>query len=255
MLKVPKVNLGSTELRVSKLGFGPFKSKTRPEEGTKLLIESYKLGINFWDTSDDYGTYPQIASALKSLPREEIVISTKTYAKNWKEVKQSLNNSLKELGIDYVDIFLLHSVESNWAEGCRKLLKQMTDLKKNGVVKVIGLSTHSVAVAKKAAEFSELDVIMAICCKTEQALIEKFSEHIPLEDGSMEEMFDALKSIHDNGRGVIAMKVLGGKASPLIADYETAIKAVAQFDFVDAMVVGMRSLEEVNKNMKAIASC
>lgn len=254
MPEVPKVSLGSTELRVSKLGFGPFNSKTSPEEGSKLLIESYKLGINFWDTSDDYGTYPQIASALKSLPRKEIVLSTKTYAKNLKEATKSLNNSLKELGIDYVDVFLLHCVESNWAGGCHRLLEQMTDLKRTGVVKAIGLSTHSVKVAKKAASFSDLDVIMAICCKTDQALIEKFNDHIPLEDGSIEEMFGALKTVHHNGKGVIAMKVLGGKAPPLIANYETAIKAVAKLDFVDAMVIGMRSFEEIKKNIKAIAS-
>jgi aryl-alcohol dehydrogenase-like predicted oxidoreductase len=187
---VYRVNLGSTGLKVSKLGFGTFdfgvpSLNISPEEGARILVESYKLGVNFWDTSDDYGSHPHVASALKNAPRKDIVISTKTYAKSGLEAKKSLENSLKELDTDYVDIFLLHYVKYNWIKDCHRVLKELEELKTTGVVKAIGLSTHSVAVAKEAAGFEELDVIMAICCKADQSLINRFREHIPLEDGSM----------------------------------------------------------------------
>ena len=253
MYKVPKVKLGSTGLDVSKLGIGP-PTNLSPKEGGRLLTDSYELGVNFWDTSDDYGTHPHIASALKHVPRKQVVISTKTYARNGKEASESLKSSLEELDTDYLDIFLLHFVKFDWINGCRQVLKKMKDLKTTGIVKAIGLSTHSVAVARKAAQFEGLDVIMAICCKADQALINKFNELIPLEDGSMQEMFQALKLAHDNGKGVVAMKILGGEAPPLIKKYQAAIKGVAQLDFVDAMVIGMRSLDEVKKNLMVIAS-
>jgi hypothetical protein len=67
-------------------------------------------------------------------------------------------------------------------------------------------------------------------------------------------MFNALKSAHSGGKGVIAMKVLGTSAPPLVRNYESSIKAVAQLDFVDTMVIGMRSLDEVKKNIKVILS-
>jgi len=51
------------------------------------------------------------------------------------------------------------------------------------------------------------------------------------------------------------MKVLGGETPPLIKKYREAIKEVAQLDFIDAMIIGMRSLDEVKKNIMAIASC
>lgn len=254
MFKVPKVKLGSTGLEVSKLGIGP-PTNLSPEEGGRLLIGSYELGVNFWDTSDDYGTHPHIASALKYVPRKDVVISTKTYAKNGKEATESLKNSLKELETDYLDIFLLHFVQSDQVEASKKVLKEMKELKTTGIAKAIGLSTHSVTVAKKAATFDDLDVIMAVCCKANQALINKYNEFIHLEDGSMQEMFQALKLAHDNGQIVIAMKVLGGGAPPLIEKYQGAIMAVAQFEFVDALVIGMRNLEEVKKNVEIIASC
>jgi aryl-alcohol dehydrogenase-like predicted oxidoreductase len=253
MHKIPKVSLGATGLSVSKLGFGPPVDIT-PEEGRKLLFNAYKLGINFWDTSDDYGSHPHIASALKYVPRKDVVISTKTYAKNGKEAAQSLKRSLKELETDYVDIFLLHFVQSDKIEASQRVLKEMKELKTAGIAKAIGLSTHSVTVAKKAALFDELDVIMATCCKANQTLINKYNEFIHLEDGSMQEMLEALRLAHDNGKTVIAMKVLGGGAPPLVRNYQGAIMAVAQLRFVDALVIGMRNLEEIKKNIEIIES-
>ncbi|NWG11642.1 aldo/keto reductase [Candidatus Bathyarchaeota archaeon] len=160
-----------------------------------------------------------IASALKKVPRKEVAISTKTYAKSGQEANESLKSSRKELETDYLGIYLLHFVKSDWVDDCHDVLKEMKNLKANGTVRAIGLSTHSVAVVRKAAQFEELDVIMAICCRTTQSIIRKFLEGIPIEDGSMEEMFQALKQAHNNGKGTIAMKVLGAQSPPLIKNY------------------------------------
>ena len=259
MRKVPKVNLGSTGLKVSKLCFGTFdfgvpKLNISPEEGGRILVESYKLGVNFWDTSDDYGSHPHVASALKNVPRKEIVISTKTGARSGEEAKKSLENSLKELDTDYVDIFLLHYVQYDWIDDCHRVLKELADIKTTGIVRAVGLSTHSVAVTREAAKFEELDVIMTVYCNADQDLINRFRELIPLEDGSIREMSHVIKLAHDNGKGVVAMKVLGNSAPPLIRNYQSSIRSIAQLDFVDSMVIGMKNLDEVKNNIKAVLS-
>jgi aryl-alcohol dehydrogenase-like predicted oxidoreductase len=260
MLEVPIVNLSGTGLKVSKLGFGTAyigdpSLDISPEEGARVLVESFKLGINFWDTSDDYGSHPHVASALKCVPRREVVISTKTSARSGEEAEKNLRNSLRELDTDYLDIFLLHAVEASWVRGCHQVMKELNGLKTTGIVKAIGLSTHSVTVVREASRFKELDVLMTICCKAEQAIVNEFREHIPLEDGSIEEMFNAIKLAHSERKGVVAMKVLGSSAPPLVRNYQSSIKSIAQLDFVDAMVIGMRNLDEVEKNAKAIPSC
>ena len=258
MLRLPLVNLGSNGLKVSKLGFGPLFNgydsslKISAGEGGHILIESYKLGVSFWDTSDDYGTHAHIAFALKHLPRKNVVISTKIYAKSGEEARKSLKNSLKELGTNYIDILLLHYVTRDSIGTCHQVLKELKEVKANGFVRAIGLSTHSVAVAREAAEFKELDVIMTICCRAEQATIDKFPENIPLEDGSIDEMLQATRHAHDEGKGTIAMKVLGSGAAPLIRRYPSAIKANAQLPYVDAMIIGMKNIEEVKRNVQAI---
>jgi len=260
--RVPLVNLGKAELRVSKLGFGTVDFgvplNLESEEGGRILMESFKLGVNFWDTSDDYGTHPHVASALKLVPRKEVVVCTKTNARSGAQAQKSLKSSLKELGTDYIDVFLLHYVTSDWINGCRRVLKELNDIKETGIVKAVGLSTHSVKVVRETARFDEADAIMTICCNASQATIRKFPDNIPLEDGSIEEMLDAIRLAHENGKGVIAMKVLGGRvkgpAPPLAKNYQLSIKAIAQLGFVDAMVVGMRNLDQVRKNVKAILS-
>jgi len=59
MFKVPKVKLGSTGLEVSKLGIGP-PTNLSPEEGGRLLIGSYELGVIF-------GTHPMIMAPIRTL--------------------------------------------------------------------------------------------------------------------------------------------------------------------------------------------
>lgn len=255
------VRLGSTGLKVSKIGFGTFdfgvpSLNISPEKGARILAESYRFGINFWDSSDDYGSHPHISSALKHVPRNKVIISTKTYTKSSGKAERNLRGILKELGTNYIDIFLLHYVTSDWAKDAQRVLNQMKNLKASRAVRAIGLSTHSVAVAEKAAQFDELDVIMAVCCKADPEQIRKFRMHIPLEDGSMDQMFHALRLAHNNGKRVVAMKVLGGGVRPPLfaEDYQQAVEAASHMEFVDSIVIGMKDLDEVKKNVKVIAS-
>jgi len=225
-----------------------------PERGGRVLAESYKLGVRFWDTSDDYGSHPHVASALRHVPRKKVVISTKTSAMSGEEAKKGLKTTLKELDTDYVDIFLLHFVKSEWVDRSREVLKELSEMKQSGVVKTLGLSTHSVAVVRDASRFEELDVIMTICCKADDAIIRKFPEHIPLEDGSMQEMFRAIKLAHSSGKGVIAMKVLGSSTPALVSRYRSSIRAIARLDSVDVMIIGMKTVDEVKRNVEVILS-
>jgi aryl-alcohol dehydrogenase-like predicted oxidoreductase len=153
-----------------------------------------------------------------------------------------------------VDLFLLHFVKSGQIRNCRLILRELADMKAAGVVRAIGLSTHSVAVVREASRFEDLDIIMTICCNADQTVIKKFHEEIPLEDGSIEEMFDAVKQARENGKGTIAIKVLGSSAPPLVEDYQSSIEFIDRSPFVDAMLVGMRNLDQVRKNVRAILS-
>lgn len=257
--QMPLTTLGRTGLKVSRLGFGTYDFgvpalKISPQEGGQILASSYKLGVNFWDTSDDYGSHPHVARALEQVPRREVVVSTKTSARTGQAAAKTLERSLRELGTDYVDVFLLHYVKSDWLDASRKVLKELADVKASGRARAIGLSTHSVKVAREAATFEDVDVVLALTCAAEEATIRKLPENVPLEDGSMREMLDAIRAVHEAGKGTIGMKALGTGAPTLVKAYRSSIGSVARLRFVDALLIGMKDLDEVRKNIAVVAA-
>ncbi len=254
---VPQVRLGRTGIKVSRLGFGTYDfgakaNRISPEAGGRILAHAYDLGVNFWDTSDDYGSHPHVAAALQQVPRERVVVSTKTSAHTAEAATRSLDRSLKELGTDYVDVFFLHDVKSDWSDGCRRVLKDLADAKTSGRARAIALSTHSVKVAREAATMEGAEVVLAVCSTAKEAVLRRLPENVPLEDGSMGEMLDAVRSVHAAGKGTVAMKVLGTGAPSLVKDYRTAIGSVSRLDFVDSVLVGMKDLEQVRENSAAV---
>ena len=115
--------LGRTGLRVSvaglgcgggsKLGYAAGKSK---KYSVRLVKSAIDCGINLIDTANGYGNEEVIGDAIKGVPRDQVVISTKFHPA-WAGVVNSaetivdgLNNSLKLLGVDYIDIFHLHGL-------------------------------------------------------------------------------------------------------------------------------------------------
>ncbi|ODV85572.1 hypothetical protein CANARDRAFT_23100 [[Candida] arabinofermentans NRRL YB-2248] len=110
------------------------------------------------DTARHYGTEAAIGEVLKELfaegvlKREDLFITTKVWPTSWDDVEGSLNGSLKDLGVDYVDLLLQHwplcfTKDSKPVEGADHLdtYKQMMDIYRNGggKVKAIGVSNYS----------------------------------------------------------------------------------------------------------------
>ena len=117
--------LGRTGLRVSVAGLGTggfsrmgLKTGKTEDEAARLVCEAVELGVNFIDTAPPYGTEGVVGRALKSIPRDKVVVATKsTVHRNnewWtpERVVASLDNSLRLMGTDYVDVFNLHARRS-----------------------------------------------------------------------------------------------------------------------------------------------
>ena len=97
----------------SRLGLKAGKSE---DEAARLIHEAVGLGINFIDTAASYGTEGVVGRALKTIPRDQVVIATKAQFRGnpWappEKVVAALDNSLRLMGTDYVDVFNLHGVE------------------------------------------------------------------------------------------------------------------------------------------------
>ena len=120
-----EVVLGHTGIRTSRLamgtgtiGYGGASNQTRLGTSplTRLLVDGYhENGLRFFDSADSYGSHTYVAAALKQLARDKVTVLTKTDTRNPTGVRADLDRFRKELGVDYIDVVLIHCVtESDW---------------------------------------------------------------------------------------------------------------------------------------------
>lgn len=145
------VRLGKTELIVTKPAMGCLPvQRCGVEEGVKLLRAAYEGGIRYFDTANFYTDSEYKMGLALSDVRENIVISTKSMDRTKKGVLAHIENSLRMLKTDYIDLFQFHQVPAlpdvNDPEGD---YAGALEAKKRGWIGHIGLTTHSVDVAEQ----------------------------------------------------------------------------------------------------------
>ena len=147
--------LGRTGLKVSVAGLGcggPSRLGLRDDaqstgNAVALVRQAIDLGINFLDTAQSYGTEPVVGKAIAGIARDRLVISTKktlpspSHPDPENEVKQGLEQSLRLLGTDYVDVYHLHGVEPTDYEFAKtRLMPAMSQLREQGKIRFIGVT-------------------------------------------------------------------------------------------------------------------
>jgi aryl-alcohol dehydrogenase-like predicted oxidoreductase len=239
-----KYSLGKTEIKVTELCFGalpigPLQSNISVEKGAKLIRASLERGINFIDTAEVYKTYPYIRKALEDY-NGEVIIATKSNAKTYKKMEQSIKDALESLGRSYIDIFLLHAarVTPSVFEERAGALQCLRDYKAKGIIQAIGISTHAVGIVRRATEIKEIDVIFPIINKLGMGII----------GGSADNMVKAISEAYKAGKGLYAMKALAG--GHLIDQLEESFNFVRNIKGISSIAVGMVGQEELELNLK-----
>jgi aryl-alcohol dehydrogenase-like predicted oxidoreductase len=143
-LKVSAAGLGGGGF--SRLGLAKGKSET---EVVSLIHVAVDLGVNIIDTAASYGTESVIGRAIKSLPRDSLVITTKASPANYptwelftpENVVASIDNSLRQLQTDYLDVLQLHAVAPHIYEHTRDVIyPAVLREKEKGKLRFIGIT-------------------------------------------------------------------------------------------------------------------
>ena len=147
--------LGKTGLKVSVVGLGcggPSRLGMRDnadsqERAIGIVRQAIDLGVNFIDTAQYYGTEGVVGKAMAGIPRDRLVISTKKTLPDpgqpspENEIKKGLEQSLKHLGTDYIDVYHLHGVEPKDYDFAReRLMPAMRRLREQGKIRFIGVT-------------------------------------------------------------------------------------------------------------------
>ena len=171
--------LGRTGLKVSVAGLGcggPSRLGQRANKSEKdsiaLVRQALDTGVNLLDTAEVYGTEEIVGKALEGIPRDQVVISTKKAfpLRDPKdpvgELKKSLEQSLRRLRTDYIDIYHVHGVEpQEYPYVSDNLVADLLRLKEQGKIRFMGVTEAFIEDTKhqmlqRALEDRWWDVVM-----------------------------------------------------------------------------------------------
>jgi len=175
---VEKLEFGKTGLWVSRVAMGGIPiMRLRKKEAVDVVKEVLGMGINFIDTATGYGdSEEKIGEALKGKKREDLVIASKAPASDKKTFLEHVDLSLKRMGIDYIDIYHLHGVNSE--EKMKQVMgpggayEGLQEAIERGEVRHAAFSSHHMPL-QRAFEFIEPAVQKARECTECEECIER----------------------------------------------------------------------------------
>jgi aryl-alcohol dehydrogenase-like predicted oxidoreductase len=235
---LPRRRLGRSELRVPVFSLGGYPLGWGGAQGEREAIEAVQYaieqGLDYIDTSPFYGeSERRIGMAIAGLPRESLILSTKTGTHpqrsqdySWDATMWSVENSLRLLRTDWIDLLLVHDprdIEPVFAP--RGALEALEHLKEQGVIRAIGLGQRRFDFHRRAIESGRFDVILT------------FNNYHPL-DVSAAEWLLPLAAEHDVG-------VLNGAAMAhglLTGQDPDEIAAQGRLDHLSALLPAARRL-------------
>ena len=189
------VRLGRTELVVGKQSFGclPIQRITT-EEAVALLRRAYDGGMNYFDTARAYSDSEEKVGAAFAGMRDKIVISTKTQAVTAEGMWKDLEESLRALRTDYIDIYQFHNPAFCPKPGGEDgLYEAALEAKRQGKIRHISITNHRLAVAHEAIDSGLYDTLQ-----------------FPFSYLSGPQELELVDKCREADMGFIAMKALAG---------------------------------------------
>ncbi|MEP7103581.1 MAG: aldo/keto reductase [Candidatus Dojkabacteria bacterium] len=302
--------LGKTNLKISELGFGTWQLAndpgswvgSDPKESLECLEKFVDEGGNFIDTAWIYGYDDQapdrhpseelVGKFLKKTNKENIVVATKIAPLNmkwpaWKgstiqevfpkdHIIKSVEDSLRSLGVDQIDLMQFHVWQDNWADE-NEWKDAIQEIMKNGKVKNFGISINDYQPSNclKTLDTGLISTIQFIFNIFHQKPTERLLPYakannigliarVPLDEGglsgknTLETTFPEgdLRQNYFGGerlaelvRRTDDLKKLLGKDVNLLP--EMALRYILSFDEISTVIPGMRRLYQVDGNIKA----
>ena len=226
--------MGSTGLKISRIGFGGIPIQKVDQSGADRLIDALiENGINYIDTARGYTVSEVlIGNALRG-KRDKFILATKSMARTAKDMAEDIEKSLKNLQTDFIELYQVHNPSMSQLDTVLApggALEALKAARAAGKIGHIGLTCHSLEVFERALSLDWVETIMF-----PYNIVENQCE-------------DLLPKCRKAGKGFIAMKPLAGGA---IEDGEAALRYIAVNPLVTVAIPGMYSPDEVVKNVTA----
>jgi aryl-alcohol dehydrogenase-like predicted oxidoreductase len=161
--------LGSSDLQVSEISLGSwltYSGGVEREKAEACVEKAFEVGINFIDTANVYGKGASetfLGEVLSSRPRDSYVLATKLYfpmsetdsGLSCEQIHKQLNDSLRRLRTDYVDLYQCHRYDENTP--LEETMQALTEVVREGKVRYIGFSEWNAEQIKAAIELTGVE--------------------------------------------------------------------------------------------------
>jgi 1-deoxyxylulose-5-phosphate synthase len=245
------VVLGSTGIRTSRLAMGTgtvgvghhsHQTALGIKGLSDLLLNGYDRGLRFFDSADSYGSHPHVSEALKHVPRDKVTVLTKSWARDPAAMRADLDRFRRELGIDYIDVFLMHCLtEADWTERYKGVMDVLSEAKQKGIIRAHGCSCHSIEALRAAAASPWVEVDLA--------RMNPIGSHMDADPATV---LAVLKQMRASGKAVIGMKILG--QGDMRNRQDEALRYALSLGVLDAFTIGAESRSEQEDLISRIAA-
>ncbi|WP_432990970.1 aldo/keto reductase [Staphylococcus aureus] len=287
------VNLGKSDVEVFPIALGTnavgghnLYPNLDEEQGKDVVRQAINHGINLLDTAYIYGperSEELVGEVVKEYPREQIKIATKgshefdenqeVHQNNQPEyLKQQVENSLKRLQTDYIDLYYIHFPDDNTPKD--QVVAALQELKEQGKIKAIGVSNFTLDQLKEANKDGYVDVVQLeynLLHRENEAVLQYCVDHqitfipyFPLASGILAGKYDENTKFSDHRTtrrdfipGVFEENVRRVKAlESLAAAHQTSIANIVLAFYltrpaIDVIIPGAKRAEQVIENIKA----
>jgi predicted aldo/keto reductase-like oxidoreductase len=228
--------LGRTGINTSCIGFGGIPlTGLNGDEAFRVLTAVLDRGINFIDTARGYKESEELIGNSIADRRDEYCLATKTKVRDEDSILKEFEISTAKLKTDFIDLYQIHYVNTkedlSGVMAPAGALSVIRRLQREGGVRYIGITGHSPAILRKAAETGEFDSVQGAF-----SYIEKGDEVLRL-----------IRYCKENDIGFIAQKPLAGGS---LLPAQAALRFILGYP-VSVVIPGMLSVEQVEENSHA----
>jgi len=280
--------LGRTDMIVSRISIGgatlcnSFYGTLDYEEAKKTVHEAFKRGINYIDTAPFYGegeSEENIGRILKGIPRQAYYIATKTcrykltgpnqFDFSYERTMKSIDESLKRLGVDYIDLYQLHDVEfaDSIDEVIQGAFQACLELKTQGKIRAIGINGYPLSVLKEGLMKGDGKFDTVLTYGRYTMADDSLLDYMPF----LEELKIGVVAASAHGCGMLTnreappawhpgsekLKAIVAEAAEICRANDVELGKLATYHFihcpgnVGTFLLGMERIEYLNQNLSA----
>jgi 1-deoxyxylulose-5-phosphate synthase len=246
------VTLGRSGVKVTRLAFGTgtFSGEVQRSLGqdgfTRLVRYAYDHGIGFFETAEGYREmHRMLGVALKGIPRESYQLMSKVTTRDGEDPQQKFDELRTLANTDYFDVMLLHwQHTSTWPSDSLRWQDAILEAQSKKVVISHGASVHGLPALRRVPGNKWLDVAMIRMNHKGKSM--DAEDYATQGLGNVPEVVEHVKEVHQEGMGVISMKLVG-EGTFNREDRQKAMRFAFRDAGVDCVTVGYKNTAEIDE--------